>query len=117
MPGDQKVVHFPVPPRFWDNPGDVPSFRLWAAQFDNFVFSVNSQRTVAEKMMDEFKNRLLFSLLRTEGNLELRLHVRGPEHRHDYIRHLLCSHEEPLPADQQPDPRFLRFPVATSANG
>ncbi len=68
MPGDQKVVHFPLPPPpHWDTPGDAPSFRLWAAPFGNYVFSVDSQCLAADKMTDEFKNRLLFSLLGTEG--------------------------------------------------
>ncbi len=67
MPGDQKVVHFPLPPRYWDTPGDAPSFQLWAAQFDNYIFSVDLQHLAANKMMDEFKNRLLFLLFGTEG--------------------------------------------------
>ncbi len=66
MPSDQGTISFPLPPRFWDVAGEQPSFWLWNAQFENYVFSVNSQRTVADQMSDEFKNRLLFSLLGNE---------------------------------------------------
>ncbi len=67
MSGNQKVVQFPMPPRFWDTPGDVPSYRLWTMQFDNYVFSIDSQRTPAKRMSDECKNRLPYLLLGTEG--------------------------------------------------
>ncbi|MCP4702083.1 MAG: hypothetical protein GY862_35275 [Gammaproteobacteria bacterium] len=67
MLDDQKFVQFPLPPRFWDVPGDVPSFRLWTVQLENYIFSIDSQRTAANKMTDEFKNRLLLSLLGSEG--------------------------------------------------
>ncbi len=67
MLGDTKVIQFPLPPRFWETPGDVPSFRLWSVQFKNDIFLVDSQRSAADKMSDKFKNRLLLSLLRTEG--------------------------------------------------
>ncbi len=67
MPDDQKVVQFPLPPRFWDSPGDVPSFRLWTVQLENYIFSVDSQRTAANKMSFELKDRLLLSLLGAEG--------------------------------------------------
>ncbi len=67
MPSDQKVVRFPLPPCFWDHPGNVPSFRLWAIQFDNYIFSMDSQRMAANRTTDEFKNHLLFSLLGMEG--------------------------------------------------
>ncbi len=67
MPGEQGKINFPLPPRFWDLPGEQPSFQLWNAQFENYMFSVDSQRTAADKMSDEFKNRLLFSLLGNEA--------------------------------------------------
>ncbi len=67
MPGDQKMVQFPLPPRYWDTPGEAPSYQLWAMQFENYVFSIDSQRTLAKKMSDEFKNHLLYLLLGTEG--------------------------------------------------
>ncbi|MCP4701950.1 MAG: hypothetical protein GY862_34590, partial [Gammaproteobacteria bacterium] len=67
MPDEQKAVQFPLPPRFWDAPGDVPSFRLWTMQLENYIFSVDSQCTAANRMMDEFKNRLVLSLLGSEG--------------------------------------------------
>ncbi|MCP4603908.1 MAG: hypothetical protein GY847_25870, partial [Proteobacteria bacterium] len=67
MTDEQKAVCFPLPPRFWENPGDVPSFRLWAVQLENYIFSIDSQRTAANEMTDEFKNRLTLSLLGSEG--------------------------------------------------
>ncbi|MCP4701720.1 MAG: hypothetical protein GY862_33410, partial [Gammaproteobacteria bacterium] len=67
MPGDQGKITFPLPSRYWDLPGEQPSFRLWNIQLENYMFSVDSQRTAAEKMTDEFKNRLLFSLLGNEA--------------------------------------------------
>ncbi len=67
MPDEQKAVYFPLPPRFWDTPGDMPSFHLWTVQLENYIFSVDSQHTAANRMMDEFKNRLVFSLLGSEG--------------------------------------------------
>ncbi len=67
MPSDQNMIHFPLPPCYWDLPGDAPPFQLWAMQLDNYIFSVDSQRMAADNMMDEFKNHLLFSLLRTKG--------------------------------------------------
>ncbi len=67
MPGDVGKVQFPQPPIYWEHPGEAPSFRLWNTQFENYVFSVDSQRAPADKMMDEFKNHLLFSLLGNEA--------------------------------------------------
>ncbi len=67
MPSDQGKITFPLPSRYWDLPGEQPSFRLWNVQFENYVFSVDSQRTAADRMSDEFKNRLLFSLLGNEA--------------------------------------------------
>ncbi len=45
----------------------MPALRLWNVQFENNVLSVDSQRALADKMSDEFKNRLLFSLLGNEA--------------------------------------------------
>ncbi len=67
MPGDQGKINFPLPSRFWDVPGVQPFFQLWNAQFENYMFSVDSQRTAADKISDEFKNCLLFSLLGNEA--------------------------------------------------
>ncbi|MCP4702000.1 MAG: hypothetical protein GY862_34855 [Gammaproteobacteria bacterium] len=66
MTDEQKAVHFPLHPHFWDAPGDVPSFRLWTVQLENYIFSVDSQRTATNRMMDKFKNRLVLSLLGLE---------------------------------------------------
>ncbi len=67
MPGNLPKVHFPLPPRYWDGPGDAPSYRLWLTQFENYIYSIDSQRLADEKMGNEFKNRLLYSILGTEG--------------------------------------------------
>ncbi len=67
MPDDQKAIQFPLLPHFWDTPGDIPSFRLWTVQLENYTFSVDSQCMAVNKMLDEFKNRLLLSLLGSEG--------------------------------------------------
>ncbi len=67
MPDDAPKISFPLPPRFWENPGEAPTYRLWIMQFENYVFSIDSQRTAWNKLSDEFKNRLLYSLLGMEG--------------------------------------------------
>ncbi len=67
MPGDAGKVQFPLPAKYLEHPGEAPSFQLWNIQFENYMFSVDSQRALADKMMDEFKNRLLFSLLGNEA--------------------------------------------------
>ncbi len=58
MPGDCPTVQLLLPPRFWDTPGDVPSYRLWTTQFENYMFSIDSQRPADKKLSDEFKSHL-----------------------------------------------------------
>ncbi len=67
MPGDAGKVQFPLPPKYWEHPGDAPPFRLWNVQFENCVFRGFAKGPPADKMTDEFKNRLLFSLLGDEA--------------------------------------------------
>ncbi len=45
----------PLPPKYWEHSGEAPSFRLWNVQFENDIFSVDSE------------SRLLLSLLGNEA--------------------------------------------------
>ncbi len=62
-------MQLPLPPPFWDHAGEQPDFHTWWMHLENYIFWINAQRDPVNLLPDEYKNRLLFSLLGTEGTL------------------------------------------------
>ncbi|MCP4540776.1 MAG: hypothetical protein GY832_26865, partial [Chloroflexi bacterium] len=66
-PPELPRVQFPLPPPYWDHPGEQPDFRTWWMRYDNYVYWIDAQRGPDHPLSDEYKTRLLFSLLGSEG--------------------------------------------------
>ncbi len=58
-------VQFPLLPPYWDI-GEQPIFQTWWMHFENYIYWTNAQRG-PNQLASEYKNRLLFSLLGSEG--------------------------------------------------
>ncbi len=66
--GEPEKPHFPLPQCYWEQ-GNKPNYRTCVTQFKNYIFRVNLDRTDAQQLNKEYKNRLLYSLLGVEGTL------------------------------------------------
>ncbi len=66
--GEPEKPRFPLPQRYWEQ-GNKPNYRTWVTQFENYVFWLNLDRTDAQQLNKEYKNRLLYLLLGAEGTL------------------------------------------------
>ncbi|MCP4539177.1 MAG: hypothetical protein GY832_18730, partial [Chloroflexi bacterium] len=66
-PPELPRVQFPLPPPYWDHAGEQPNFRTWWMRLENYIYWLNAQRGPTTQLASEYKNRLLFSLLGSEG--------------------------------------------------
>ncbi len=67
LPPDLPHVQFPLLPPYWDHTGEQQDFRTWWVRYDNYIYWTDVQRGPINPLSDEYKNRLLFLLLGSEG--------------------------------------------------